>query len=196
MSNKIKIAIFASGTGSNFEVLSQSAIKGHLPCEVGLLVCDKPNAPVIEKAKNLHIPTFIFSPKEYENKVSFETAIINHLKSHEINLIILAGYMRLIGTTLLQAYEGRIINIHPSFLPHFPGKDAIGQAIEAGVSETGVTVHYVDEGMDTGPIIAQQRLAIEPSDTKETLYKKIQKIEHSLYISVLKQLIEEEGIND
>src|SRR5690606_6087050 len=101
-------------------------------------------------------PTFVFNPKQYHSKVDFEQEITNELRKYSVDYIILAGYMRLIGPTLLKNFPNRIINIHPSLLPAFPGKDAIGQAVQAGVKVTGVTIHYVDEGMDTGPIIAQK----------------------------------------
>lgn len=110
---------------------------------------------------------------------------------YEIEWIFLAGYMRLIGSTLLHAYEGKIINIHPSLLPKFPGLDAIGQALENKASVTGVTIHYVDEGMDTGPIIAQESLPIYSNESRDSLTERIQTIEHQLYPEVIKQLIKQ-----
>ncbi|WP_404330810.1 phosphoribosylglycinamide formyltransferase [Mesobacillus maritimus] len=184
-----KIAVFASGNGSNFQVLLDAVTKGDFQAEVSLLVCDRPGAFVIERAENAAVPLFVFNPKEFKDKAEYESQILSRLKQKNVEWIILAGYMRLIGTTLLQAYEGKIVNIHPSLLPAFPGKDAVGQALEAGVKETGVTVHYVDAGMDTGEVIAQEAVEIIPGETRESLQAKIQKVEHRLYPAVVKTLL-------
>ncbi|MGM9924860.1 MAG: phosphoribosylglycinamide formyltransferase [Bacillus sp. (in: firmicutes)] len=184
-----KIAIFASGSGSNFQSIADYIKQGTLQAEIALLVCDQPGAYAIERAKRENIPTFVFRAKDYENKAAFETKIVEELRARGVEFIVLAGYMRLIGETLLSAYTGRIVNIHPSLLPAFPGKDAIGQAFHAGVKLTGVTIHYVDEGMDTGPIIAQQAVEIEAGDTKEILQARIQETEHWLYPDVLRKIL-------
>ncbi|MDG4658364.1 phosphoribosylglycinamide formyltransferase [Ectobacillus antri] len=185
----MKIAVFASGNGSNFQAMIDAMENGALSVEIGLLVCDKPGAMAIERAKAHSIPTFVFAAKSYASKEAFETDILEQLRAHQIEWIFLAGYMRLIGTVLLEAYKGRIVNIHPSLLPAFPGKDAVGQALEAGVKETGVTIHFVDEGMDTGPVIAQAPVPIEPSDTHKSLHQKIQALEHTLYIQTIQTLV-------
>lgn len=186
-----KIAVFASGNGSNFQSIVDHIKEGNLNAHLALLVCDKPGAKVIERAKKAGIPSFVFHPKEYQNKSHFETEILQQLKNFEVDLIVLAGYMRLIGPTLLNEYEGKIINIHPSLLPSFPGKNAIEQALEAGVKITGVTIHYVDEGMDTGPIIAQRAIEISEDDNAETLANKIHKIEHTFYPEIIQKWINE-----
>jgi phosphoribosylglycinamide formyltransferase-1 len=185
---KVRAAVFASGTGSNFQAIMEA--HDDLHCEIVLLVCDQPGAIVLEKARKFGVPTFIFDPKAYDSKEAYEQEIVDELQISGVSWIFLAGYMRLVGKTLLQAFEGRTINIHPSLLPAFPGIDAIGQAFDAGVKTTGVTVHYIDEGIDTGPIIAQESLEVLPEDTRETLQKRIQKIEHKLYPEVIKKLIE------
>jgi phosphoribosylglycinamide formyltransferase 1 len=187
----IKFAVFASGSGSNFQAIVNAVNNGNLRGELTLLICDKPGAKVIERAKNENIPAFVFSPKNYETKADYEKEILFLLKEKDVQFIVLAGYMRLIGETLLSAYEGKIVNIHPSLLPAFPGKDAIGQAIRAGVKVTGVTVHYVDEGMDTGPIIAQKAIEILEKDNEKTLQEKIHQIEHDLYPKVLNELFQQ-----
>ncbi|MCM3735737.1 phosphoribosylglycinamide formyltransferase [Bacillus cytotoxicus] len=183
-----RLAIFASGSGSNFQALVDAVEAGRLDAQLSLLVCDQPGAHVIERANHHHVPCFSFSAKAYESKEAFEREIVKKLQEYEIDWIILAGYMRLIGPTLLAAYEGRIVNIHPSLLPSFPGKDAIGQAFKAGVKVTGVTIHYVDAGMDTGPIIAQEAVSVSEDDTRESLQKKIQLVEHRLYVDTVKSL--------
>lgn len=184
--SKKRAAIFASGTGSNFDAIMS---KDNLACEIVLLVCDKPKAKVVEKAKRQDVPTFIFDPKAFASKEAYENKLVEQLQTAKVAWIFLAGYMRIVGPTLLQAFEGRIINIHPSLLPAFPGKDAIGQAYQAGVETTGVTVHYVDAGIDTGPIIAQEVVAVLPDDTEDTLKQRIQQVEHRLYPDVVNQLI-------
>lgn len=186
-----KLAIFASGSGSNFEAIVQAVQNGKLKgVEVSLLVCDKPGAKVLERAERLGIEAFVFSPKEYADKAAFEAEIVAQLQSRGITLVVLAGYMRLVGETLLSAYEGNIINLHPSLLPAFTGKDAIGQAIAYGVKITGVTVHVVDAGLDTGPIIAQIPVAVLDDDTAETLAARIHEVEHDLLVEVIGCLAE------
>lgn len=184
-----RIAIFASGSGSNFQAIIDAIKSGMLQAEVRLLVCDQKNAKVIERANKEGIPSFIFSAKDYPSKPEYEKAILQELRQNEIEWIILAGFMRIIGETLIRAYEGKMVNIHPSLLPAFPGKDAIGQALNAKVNITGVTIHYVDQGMDTGPIIAQQSVTIEEHDTHDSLQKKIQQVEHILYPKIINELL-------
>ncbi|MDR4927948.1 MULTISPECIES: phosphoribosylglycinamide formyltransferase [Peribacillus] len=183
-----RLAVFASGNGSNFQSIAEAIKIGKLEAEICLVVCDREDAYVLERAKLENIDSFSFSAKNYSNKTVYESEILEKLRQYEIEFIILAGYMRLIGPTLLQKYSQRIVNIHPSLLPSFPGKDAIGQAFDAGVKETGVTVHYVDDGMDTGPVIAQKAVPILEGDTKDILQKRIQEMEHDLYPSVLQEL--------
>lgn len=185
-----RLAIFASGSGTNFQAIVDGVKTGKITAEVALMVCDKKGAFVIERAVKEQIPTFVFQAKDYESKADYEKEILHLLKEKEIDFIVLAGYMRLIGPTLLNEYEGRIVNIHPSLLPAFPGKDAIGQALRAGVKVSGVTVHYVDAGMDTGPIIAQKAIEIAEDDTVETVAGKIHQVEHELYPKVIQQLME------
>ncbi|GIO22806.1 phosphoribosylglycinamide formyltransferase [Oceanobacillus sp. J11TS1] len=183
---KQRAGVFASGTGSNFEAMMQDE---KIASSIALLVCDKPGASVIEKAKSLSVPTLVFDPKQYPSKQAYEAVIYEKMQSFQVEWIFLAGYMRLIGETLLAHYEGRIVNIHPSLLPSFPGKNAIGQALQGAVSKTGVTIHYVDKGMDTGPIIAQEEVPIIQGETEEQLKLRIQAVEHCLYPRVIKQLI-------
>lgn len=182
------IAIFASGTGTNFQAIVDAVKTDKLSAVIKLLVCDRQDAYSIERAIKENIPSFVFTAKEYASKEEYETEILQRLKELEIDYVVLAGYMRLIGPTLLKNYEGRIINIHPSLLPAFPGKDAIGQALKAKVKESGVSIHFVDEGMDTGPIIAQQSVSLSENETIESLQAKIHEIEHKLYPQVLQRL--------
>ncbi|WP_226683066.1 phosphoribosylglycinamide formyltransferase [Sutcliffiella horikoshii] len=188
-----RIAIFASGNGSNFQAITDACRKNLLDATPALLVCDRPGAFVVERATAADIPYFAFAPKSYQNKEEFEGHILRELARYEVDFIVLAGYMRLIGPTLLNAFKGRIVNIHPSLLPAFPGLDAVGQALDYGVKLTGVTIHFVDEGMDTGPIIAQQAIEVGPDDIREILEKKIHEVEHSFYPQTLQQLFSVKG---
>lgn len=193
------IALFASGSGSNFQAIAEAVQQGEIPAHIALLVCDQPDAYVIKRAEQFNIPVFSFRAKDYASKAEFEQEIVERLREARVDFIFLAGYMRLIGDTLLNAYRGKIVNIHPSLLPAFPGKDAIGQAFNARVKIAGVTVHFVDEGMDTGPIIDQESVRMAGDETRESLQKKIQAVEHELYPRVIKKLLTEavmEGITE
>lgn len=183
------IAVFASGSGSNFQSIVDAVQAKQLSANISLLICDNPGAYVIERARAAEVPLFVFNAKDYRSKADYEAEIALLLKNKNVDLIVLAGYMRLIGPTLLAEYQGQIINIHPSLLPEFPGKDAIGQALAAGVKWSGVTIHYVDEGMDTGPVIVRERVKIEDNETRESLQWKIQNVEHKLYPSILQMLL-------
>lgn len=185
----MSIAVFASGSGSNFEALVERSRKQHWPQPISLLICDNPEAGALERAEGLQVPAVSFRPQEYENKAAYERDILACLQEHDIEWIALAGYMRLVGPTLLTAYPWRILNIHPSLLPAFQGKDAVQQALDYGVRWTGVTVHWVDEGIDTGPIIDQKPVLVEPHDTMETLQRKVQFVEHNLYPAVMYKLL-------
>jgi phosphoribosylglycinamide formyltransferase 1 len=186
-----KIAIFVSGKGSNMVAIIKAVSTKLLQASVVLIVSDNPKCLAIEKAENLGIPTLSFNPKEYKHKILYEKEILKKLKATDVDLIVLAGYMRLIGETLLMEYKDRIINIHPSYLPNFRGKDAIGQALIARAKYTGVTVHYVDEGIDTGRIIEQEKIEILVEDNRETLEKKVHEVEHRIYPKVIKKVLEE-----
>jgi len=183
------IAIFASGTGSNFLAINKEIEQGNLDCKISVFITDRPNCKALESARELGIESFSFRPKDYESKSEFEKEIVQLLNENEVDLVVLAGYMRIIGETLLNEYAGKIINIHPSYLPMFKGKDAIGQALESDVDYTGVTVHYVDEGMDTGEIIKQVKVVIDKNETRETLENKVHAVEHKLYSDVIKSIL-------
>ncbi|MCG3413573.1 phosphoribosylglycinamide formyltransferase [Staphylococcus massiliensis] len=187
----IKVAIFASGSGSNFENIMARVNDGTLSnIEVTSLVVDKKDAYAIERARKFDVPVHVVLPKSFESKEAYEAEILSYLKEEGVEWVVLAGYMRLIDTTLLDAYEGRMLNIHPSLLPKHKGKDAIGQALESGDTKSGSTVHYVDSGMDTGEIIEQMSCEIEDGETKASLESKIKAIEYELYPKVIKSIIQ------
>lgn len=182
-----KIAVFASGSGSNFQAIQEAIEQGQLDATIELVVTDKPGAYVVTRANNFQLEVLQLAPKDFESKAAYEQVIVDELKKREVEWVVLAGYMRLIGDVLLAAFTNRIVNIHPSLLPSFPGKDAIGQAMEHGVKVTGVTVHYVDAGMDTGPIINQAAVEVVEGNREQT-EKRIHAVEHRLYTETLKKL--------
>ena len=191
MSAKHKIAIFASGYGSNFEAIATATLAGVIPAEVALMVCDKPQARVVEVTQRMGIPSFVFSAKEYASKADYEREIVSRLREAEVELICLAGYMRIVGEELLSAYEGHIINLHPSLLPAFKGARAIEQAMEYGVKVFGASIHYVDSSLDGGRIIAQRAIEYD-GDSIEEVTAKIHSIEHELYIQTISKLLNKE----
>lgn len=188
-----KLAIFASGSGSNFQAIVDAITNRHILATCEVLITDNDEAKVINRAKKAGIPVHTFDPKKYDKKATFEREILKVLQSYGVTFIVLAGYMRLVGPTILKPFDQKIVNIHPSLLPSFPGLNAIEQALHAGVKVTGVTIHYVDQGMDTGPIIAQEAVAISKEDTVHTLTEKIHAVEHSLYCETLAKLLNKEA---
>lgn len=186
-------AVFASGTGSNLQRFIEETQAGTFPAMLALVVSDRPGCHALERARAAGIPTFAFTPADYAAKADYERAILAELRARAVAWIVLAGYMRLIGPTLLEPYRDHILNVHPSLLPQFPGKDAIGQALRAGARETGVTIHLVDEGIDTGPALARERVPILPGDTADTLAARMHAVEHRLYPEVVRGVIARGG---
>lgn len=184
-----RIAIFASGSGTNFEALVQACENGQIDAKVVLLVCDKKKAFVNQRAENHNIPSYVFNAKDYSTKEEYEELIVEKLDEYNVDLICLAGYMKICGYVLLRKYEGKIINIHPALLPSFKGAHGIEDAFTYGVKVFGVTVHYVDSGMDSGKIIDQRAFHIEENDTIEDVERKIHEIEHVLYPEVVAKLV-------
>ncbi|MFC0361166.1 phosphoribosylglycinamide formyltransferase [Enterococcus canintestini] len=189
----MRIAVLASGNGSNFEALADFFQKEKLPAEIALVFSDKKDAFVLKRAEKFNVPTFHLAPKDFPDKKAYETALLALLQLEKIDLIVLAGYMRIIGEGLLTAFPKKIINIHPSLLPAFPGLHGIKDAYDYGVKVTGVTVHYIDAGVDTGPIIAQAPVSIDSEDDLTTLEAKIHQVEHQLYPEVLKKIVMSKG---
>ena len=185
---KKNIAVFASGNGSNFEALAKACREGEIGARVALCITDKPGAYVVERAAKYDVPVVEFKPKDYASKEEYEKMLVATLNEEEVNLICLAGYMRIVGPVLLDAFSNRIINIHPSLRPSFPGVDAIGQALEYGVKVFGVTIHYVDETLDGGKIIDQASLHYDGAD-RDVLEPMIHDLEHKLYVATVARLI-------
>lgn len=183
-----KLAIFASGSGTNFEAIAAACADGRLNAEVVLMVCDKPGALVIERAQRFGIESFVFTPKSYASKADYEKEIVAMLQARNVDLICLAGYMRIVSNVLLNAYRGKIINIHPSLLPAFKGAHAVEDAVAYGVKVYGITVHFVDETLDGGKIIAQRAFPYEGNDPAE-VHRLGQKIEHEIYVDTIRKLL-------
>lgn len=185
----VKIAVFASGSGSNFQRIVEAQRDGDAEgYSVKALIVDRKDALAIERAKQLGVTSYFVNPKDYNTKMEFEEKIIEILKREEIEYIVLAGYMRIISSILLEEYFDKIINIHPAYLPEFPGRDGIGDAFNSGAAKTGVTIHYVDSGVDTGEIIYQERIKIESSWKIEDLKSKVHEVEHRIYPMILTKL--------
>jgi len=185
-----KLAIFVSGSGTNMENIIKTVHAGKIPAEAALVVCDKPDAPAITKAQRLGVEVALVDRKKYASKADFETEIIRRVEAKKIDLIALAGFMRVLSPEFVNHFKGRVINIHPSLLPAFPGAHGIRDAFEAKVKETGVTVHYVIAEVDAGPVILQRKVAILPEDTLATLEAKIHAVEYQLYPEALRVVIE------
>ena len=185
----MRVAVFASGNGTSFETIAGSDELKRLGLEIELLVCDQPQAKVIKRAEKYHIPVFVNQLADYENRGAYEQAIVEKLKPLEIDYIFLAGYMRVVTPVLLSQYPNRIINIHPSLLPKFSGLEAIHRAFVANEPVTGVTIHYIDEGVDTGPIIKQSQVVRLKNDTEESLENRIHQTEHQMYKEVIANLL-------
>ena len=186
----LKIGVLGSGKGSNFKAIAEDIAEGRLNAEVRIVLSDVEDAGILAYARERGIPAVFLDPGRFRTKLEpeAEARLVALLQEAGVDLVVLAGYMRMIKEPMLEAFPGRIINIHPSLLPNFPGLAAWRQALEAGAAVTGCTVHYVDGGMDTGPVIARSEVPVLPGDTAETLHARIQVAEHALYPAVLARL--------
>lgn len=178
---KLKVAVLASGRGSNFDALCDAVEKKELDARILLLISDKKDAPALQKASSRGVKSIYIEPADYLNRGEYEKVIVKTLNDYHIDIVALAGYMRLVGHTFLKAFNHRVVNIHPALLPSFTGLHAQQQALDYGVRFSGCTVHIVDEGMDTGPIIMQAVVPVHQDDTEESLSKRILKEEHEIY---------------
>ncbi len=178
---KLKVGVLASGRGSNLQSIMDAAAAGKINSEVVLVVSDKEDAFALERARKAGIPAEYVNPRAYASKDQYEEAIVKLLEEHNVGLVCLAGYMRIVGPVILEAYLNKTMNIHPALLPAFPGLHGQQQAWEYGVKYSGCTVHFVDEGMDTGPIISQAVVPVYDDDTEDTLSARILEQEHRIY---------------
>lgn len=186
----MNIAVFCSGSGSNFQAIVNSIKRGEIKANIALMVCDNPAAFALTRAKREGIKSLLVERKDFPSKEVFEAEIIKSLEKENIELICFAGFMRLVSPGFVQKYRHKILNIHPALLPSFKGVQGIKDALDSGVRVSGVTVHFVDEKMDHGPIILQQPLEIKDGDTEESLASRIHEIEHRLYPEAIRLFVE------
>jgi phosphoribosylglycinamide formyltransferase-1 len=188
--SKKRVIFLASGRGSNFEAVAKKIRKGHLACDPVGLIVDKPEAKAILVAKSFKIPSFVVDFKNFANKEDFHKALLEKIRSLNPDLIVTAGFMRILAKDFVREYRMKIINIHPSLLPAFPGIHSQKQAIEYGAKVSGCTVHFIDEGVDTGPILLQSVVKIEEGMTEEELSRKILKEEHKILPEAIQLFIQ------
>ena len=186
----LNLAVFGSGSGSNYQAIAEAISDGRLDARIACVISDTKDAFILERARKLGHPAIYLDCAPFKTKLDGEAEqrAIQLIKEHGGNFIVLAGFMRIVKPGLLTAFAGRIINIHPSLLPKFPGLEAGRQALEAGVKESGCTVHFVDGGIDTGPIIVQRKVPVLPGDTVETLMNRIHAQEHIAYPEALQKV--------
>ena len=180
---KFQLGVLGSGKGSNFVAIADAITAGKIPAEVAIVLSDVEDAGILAHARERKIPAKFIPPGKFRTKLDedAERAYVNALHEAQVDLIVLAGFMRVLKGEFLRAFEGRIVNIHPSLLPSFPGLEGWKQALDHGVKVTGCTVHFVDAGVDCGPIIGQQTVPVLDNDTPETLHQRIHAVEHELY---------------
>jgi phosphoribosylglycinamide formyltransferase-1 len=180
---KFRLGVLGSGKGSNFVAIADAVAAGKIPAEVAVVLSDVEGAGILAHARDRKIPAQFIPPGKFRTKLDEEAerAFVNALQVAKVDLIVLAGFMRVLKGDFLRAFEGRIVNIHPSLLPSFPGLEAWKQALDHGVKVTGCTVHFVDAGVDCGPIIGQQTVPVLDTDTPESLHQRIHAAEHELY---------------
>ncbi len=181
MPEPLRVGVLASGRGSNFRALAEAAASGRLPAAIVVLVTDRPGAPALDVARAHGIEAVVVDPRQHPSREAHEKAVIGVLEERRVGLVCLAGYMRLLSAGFVGHFAGRLLNIHPSLLPAFPGLHPHRQALEHGVRVSGATVHFVDDGVDTGPIVLQAAVPVHPDDTEATLADRILVEEHRLY---------------
>ncbi len=186
MAGPIKIGVLVSGRGSNLQAMIDAVESRELDAAITIVVSDKAGAPALERAKKHRIETRVVDIKKFRDKAEYEKEIVKALKSSGVDLVCLAGYMKIVGHTLLKEFKWKMINIHPALLPSFPGLHAQRQALDYGAKISGCTVHFVDEGTDTGPVIMQVAVPVLEHDTEETLSERILEQEHRIYVQAIR----------
>ena len=186
----MNIAVLCSGNGTNLQAIIDAVKAGRIPARIALVVSDNKDAYALERAKKAGIETLILDKKGFKTREDFDKEVARHLKKKDVKLVVLAGFMRLVSPWLIGEYKNAIINIHPALLPSFKGTRGIKDALEYGAKVTGVTVHFVDEELDGGPIILQKALEVKEDDTEETLLARVHKEEHGIYPEAIKLFVE------
>ena len=188
--NKFKLGVLVSGRGSNLQAIIDAIERGEVTAEIALVVSDKKNAPALERCRKHGVPGVFLDPKSYPDKRRFEQALAGLFKERSVELVCLAGFMRILGDEFIHSFPERILNIHPSLLPAFPGLDAQQQALDYGVKTAGCSVHFVGREVDAGPIISQAAVPVWDNDDVESLSRRILKEEHRIYPAAIQALIE------
>jgi len=187
---RLRIGVLASGRGSNFEAIARAVASGLVPAALEVLIVDRPGAAALARAREHGVEALCIDPREHPGREAHEKAVIAALDERRVGLVCLAGYMRLVSDGFVRHFEGRLMNIHPSLLPSFPGLHAQRQALRHGVKLAGATVHFVDEGIDTGPIVLQAAVPVRDDDTEETLAGRILVEEHRIYPEAIRLFAE------
>jgi len=177
----MNIAVLASGKGTNLQAIIDALRNGRVKAAIAVVLSDNKEAYALKRAKEAGIEGIFVDPKAFDSKEDFDRELIKHLKRHEVGLVALAGYMRILSPCFIREYKNRIMNIHPALLPSFKGSDGVKDALDYGVKVTGATVHFVTDDLDAGPVISQSALEVDEKDTEETLREKIHKEEHRIY---------------
>lgn len=180
---EFRLGVLGSGTGSNFVAIAEACASGKVPAQVAMVISDVADALILERARERRLPARFIAPGKFRTKLEDEAErnYIAALQEARVDLVVLAGFMRVLKGEFLRAFEGRVVNLHPSLLPSFPGLEAWKQALDYGVKFTGCTVHYVDAGVDSGPILGQQTVPVFDDDTPQSLLQRIHAAEHELY---------------
>jgi phosphoribosylglycinamide formyltransferase-1 len=193
----MNVGVLVSGSGTNLQALIDRHQRGELgPAQLVVVGCNVPDCPALARAKQAALPTFVVDHRDYPQRPAFDQALVAALRAHQVDLVVLAGFNRLLGRGLLDSFPGRVINIHPALLPAFPGVRAQRQAFEAGVKIAGCTIHFVDHGVDTGPIIAQAAVPVQDDDDEEALRLRILAEEHRLLPAVVRAIAERRVVQE
>ena len=186
----MNIAVLCSGNGTNLQTIIDGVKSGHIPAKIALVVSDNKDAFALKRAKNAGIETLVLNAKDFETREAFDKEIVKNLERRNIELVVLAGFMRLMSPYFVKEYKNRIMNIHPALLPSFKGTHGVKDALDYGVKVAGATVHFVDKKLDHGPVILQKCVEVEEGDTEETLWERIHETEHEIYPKAIKLFVE------
>ncbi|HET9930816.1 MAG TPA: phosphoribosylglycinamide formyltransferase [Polyangiaceae bacterium] len=186
----LELGVLVSGNGSNLQAILDAVQSKQLDARIRLVVSNREQAYALERARGAGVPAVVCSHRGMASREAYDEKLVSLLRDAGVEYVVLAGFMRILSPVFVRAFHGRVLNIHPALLPSFPGVNALGQALAHGVKVTGVTVHWVDDGVDTGPIIAQRAVAILPGDDEASLAARVHAVEHELYVEVLRDLAE------
>lgn len=190
MPESCKLGVLISGSGTNLENIAKRIEDGSLPARIAVVISDVEDAYGLVRARNFGLEALFVDPRAFPDRSSYDRELVRILEEHGVDLVVLAGYMRLVGPEFVAAFRNRVMNIHPALLPSFPGTSGVADALAYGVKVTGVTVHFVDEGLDTGPIILQDAVPVLPGDDEETLHQRIHEVEYRLYPEAIRLFCE------